>query len=75
MNDQPPTTPTNANEHHAAINATVEWARRRLRLETLEERGSDRLDFHDVSVASIRDIIEKAFADGYAAAKNQPPTT
>ena len=73
MNDHTATTTT----HHqqAAINATIEWTRRRLRLETLEERGSDRLDFHDISVASIRDIIEKAFADGYAAAKNQPPTT
>jgi hypothetical protein len=71
MNDHTAT----ANDHHAAISATLEWTRRRLRLETLEERGSDRLDFHDISVASIRDIIEKAFADGYAAAKNQPPTT
>lgn len=71
MNDHTATT----DHQQAAINATIEWARRRLRLETLEERGSDRLDFHDISVASIRDIIEKAFADGYAAAKNQPPTT
>ena len=73
MNDH--TAMTTTDHQQAAINATIEWTRRRLRLETLEERGSDRLDFHDISVGSIRDIIEKAFADGYAAAKNQPPTT
>lgn len=36
-------------------------AKRRLHIETLEERGSDRLDFHDVGVVGLR----KALADAY----------
>lgn len=33
-------------------------------IETLEVRGGDDLDFHDVYVASIKDALEKAFAAG-----------
>jgi hypothetical protein len=39
-----------------------------LRIETLETRNSDRLDFHDVAVWSIRKALEKAYAAGEAAA-------
>lgn len=35
-------------------------------IETLETRGRDCLDFHDVSVASLRRIIEAAYAAGVA---------
>ncbi len=38
-------------------------------IETLETQNSDRLDFHDVSVWSIRAALEAAFAAGQAAAR------
>jgi len=38
-------------------------------IETLETQNSDRLDFHDVSVWSIRAALESAFAAGQAAAR------
>lgn len=39
-------------------------AQKHLRIETLETRNSDRLDFHDVAVWSIRDALEAAFKAG-----------
>lgn len=45
-----------------------EAVRKRLDIETLETRNWDRLDFHDISVAAIRDVIQIAFDAGYAAA-------
>lgn len=36
-------------------------------LETLEPRHRDALDFHDVSVFTIRNLIRRAYAEGYAA--------
>ena len=38
-------------------------------IETLETQNSDRLDFHDVAVWSIRDALEAAFAVGQAATR------
>jgi hypothetical protein len=38
-----------------------------LGLVTLRTRGRDGLDFHDISVAAIRDAIETAFAAGWDA--------
>lgn len=35
-----------------------------LGIETLETRGSDRLDFHEVSVASLRAALEAAYHAG-----------
>ena len=35
-----------------------------LHIETLESRGSDRLDFHDVSVESLREALEAAYNAG-----------
>ena len=32
-----------------------------------ETRGLDRLDFHDVSVGSIRKALQKAYEDGFHA--------
>lgn len=46
----------------------AEAVRKRLDLETLDTRGLDRLDFHDISVAAIREVIQIAFDAGYAAA-------
>jgi hypothetical protein len=39
-----------------------------LGLSTLEERGVDRLDFHELSVASIRAALEAAYAAGAGSA-------
>lgn len=42
-------------------------AREDLLIETLDERGRDHLDFHDVSVRGVKDALERAYAEGYAA--------
>ena len=47
----------------------LEIATKHFRLETLETRNSDRLDFHDVAVWSIRATLEAAFAAGQAATR------
>lgn len=51
--------------HDAAIAAI---ARETLFIETLETRESDRLDFHDVAVWSVREALKKAYAAGHEAA-------
>lgn len=48
-------------------------ARRILRLETLEARRSDRLDFHDLAVWQVREALEAAFDAGYRAAGGSFP--
>lgn len=58
--------------HEAHKAAVSEQVRKLLDLETLADRKRDSLDFHDVSVASIREIIEMAFAAGVAAGKGEP---
>ena len=55
------------NAKNAALARAMEEARKHLDLETLETRNRDSLDFHDLSVASIRRAIEMAFEAGYAA--------
>lgn len=52
--------------------AAMDAARQRLGLETLADRHSDALDFHDLAVGPIRDAIEHAFEAGYAAALGGP---
>ena len=47
--------------------AAAEAVRQRLGLETLEDRKRDALDFHDISVAAIRDVIDIAFTAGWDA--------
>ena len=39
-------------------------ALRKLGIRTLETRNSDRLDFHDLSVASIKEALETAMRAG-----------
>jgi hypothetical protein len=58
--------------HEAHKAAVSEQVRKLLDLETLADRKRDSLDFHDVSVASIREIIDMAFAAGVAAGKGEP---
>ena len=64
------TTKTTSRERRLA--QAEEAVRQRLGLDTLATRNSDRLDFHDVSVASIREAIRIAFNEGYAAAGGAP---
>lgn len=44
-------------------------AQKHLRIETLETRNSDGLDFHDVAVWNIKDALEAAFEAGRKARK------
>jgi hypothetical protein len=44
-------------------------AEKHLRIETLETRNADGLDFHDVAVWSIKDALETAFEAGRKARK------
>jgi hypothetical protein len=44
-------------------------AEQHLIIETLEERKSDSLDFHEVSVRGIQAALEAAYAAGLAAAR------
>ena len=39
-------------------------AQNTLRIETLETRNSDQLDFHDISVWMLRAALEEAFQSG-----------
>lgn len=39
-------------------------ARRKLNIDSLKPQGSDRLDFHEVSVESLRDALEAAYKAG-----------
>lgn len=65
-----PTKKTNASAKRKATTALAaanEAVRKRLGLETLATRGRDALDFHDISVASLRDAIAIAFEIGFQA--------
>lgn len=53
----------------AARQKLTEIATRILRVETLETRHSDRLDFYDTAVWSIRAALEAAYLAGVASAK------
>ncbi|MDP3652029.1 MAG: hypothetical protein Q8R67_10135 [Rhodoferax sp.] len=48
-------------------NILEQIARKHLGLETLEERKSDRLDFHDLAVWSIEAALKAAFEAGRSA--------
>ena len=50
----------------------LEIAQRQFRIETLETRNWDRLDFHDVAVWSIRAALEEAFEAGRSTAETTP---
>jgi hypothetical protein len=51
---------------NAAVAKLSEMALERLGIETLETRNSDGLDFHDVAVWQIRDLLARAYAMGAA---------
>ena len=46
-------------------------AKEQLRMDTLETRNSDSLDFHDVAVWSVKAALEAAYRAGLAAAKEE----
>jgi hypothetical protein len=48
-------------------------ARTALDIETLEERKSDRLDFHEVSVWGLKAALEAAYQAGQQAAAGSRP--
>jgi len=61
------TTTTTNKTNARQMAAAAEAVRNRLALETLADRKRDALDFHNISVASIRDAIALAFEAGYDA--------
>ena len=60
-------TKTDPNAQRDAL--ILEIAQRQFRLETLETRNWDRLDFHDVAVWAIRAALEEAFEAGHRAGR------
>ncbi len=52
----------------------LEIAQRQFRIETLETRNRDRLDFHDVAVWAIRAALEEAFEAGRRAGQANTQT-
>jgi hypothetical protein len=55
----------NAGNNMSKTNALLtRIAQTKLRIETLETRGSDRLDFHDMSVESLREALKAAYNAG-----------
>jgi hypothetical protein len=55
-----------ANERRIA--EATERVRQYLDYETMETRNRDALDFHDISVAALRDVVRMSFEAGYDAA-------
>lgn len=53
----------------ARLVAAIEAARVRLDWESMETRKSDSLDFHEVSVWTMREVLIAAYAAGYAAGR------
>jgi hypothetical protein len=73
----------NTKTNHADHNAAAQWdltraniARVHLRLETLETRLSDSLDFYDLAVWDLRAALDAAHAAGFESAvqTHNPPT-
>ena len=60
----------NDGDINATDQAIEEIAKKHLGLTTLVERFSDRLDFHDLCVGSIRDALKAAFEAGQRDALN-----
>ncbi len=50
-------------------------ANQNMRINTLVTQHSDRQDFHDVAVWSIKSALEAAYAAGLAAAQNKSTTS
>ena len=48
-------------------------ARHTLHIDTLKPQGSDRLDFHEVSVEALRDALEAAYKAGIEQGRKAMP--
>lgn len=59
-----PTTETTGAPDYTGKNVIDVIAQKKLGIATLETQNSDRLDFHELSVASIKDALETAFKAG-----------
>jgi hypothetical protein len=59
-----PLVQTTTTPEEAAV--LLDIAKRHLRLETLDERRMDRLDFHELGVLSIRDALAATYRAGQA---------
>ncbi|WP_199743717.1 hypothetical protein [Pseudorhodobacter sp. E13] len=55
------------------IDALTQIAQQHLEIDTLEERGSDALDFHDCSIWSIKSALKAVFLLGYSSAQQGSP--
>jgi len=51
-------------ENNITIEQAEALAKKHLKIETLETRHSDSLDFYDIAVWNIRDLISAAFEAG-----------
>lgn len=59
-------------QQQEAMDATVRMiARQVLWIDTLEERGSDTLDFHSRGVSSLKKAMEEAYIAGLADGHNR----
>lgn len=67
--DTPATDGAEPEADTAAQHAVAEIARKILRLDTIETRNSDGLDFHELAVWSIRDALTAAYEAGAQAAR------
>lgn len=64
-------TPKTTNQPQATIDELI----RSLGFEETATRNSDRLDFHEVHVASLREALEKAYAAGLVASRRATSRT
>ena len=60
---------TSKTNQTAPADLLADIAQKHLFIETLEERKSDSLDFHEVSVWGVKAALEAAYAAGLAAAR------
>ncbi|RJS12401.1 hypothetical protein DRW03_36475 [Corallococcus sp. H22C18031201] len=73
--DTPKATPrAPAKPRRAPVETLERIAREVLGIETLETRDSDRLDFHDVPVWTLKEALEAAYQAGMSAASSTPNT-
>ncbi len=69
----PKIVPSDGTVGHDAERSVSEIAQRVLRLDSLQTRHSDALDFHELAIWSIREALLAAHAAGAATTAAQPP--
>ena len=68
----PPAAPAMTKAKARQMAALMERIREHLDLDTLDDRGRDSLDFHSISVASIREVVRMSFEAGLLYAPASP---